>query len=67
MNQEIELQITHIPYFEKGNIQFYVNHLGFHAAEFTYERNRPKQSENEFRDPEGISNSKDKNRNICFY
>ena len=49
IHQEIELWITHTSYFGKGNIQFYVNHLGFHAAEFTHERDKPKQSENEFR------------------
>ena len=39
-------------YFEKRNIQFYINNLGFHAAEFIHERNWPKQSENEFRGSE---------------
>ena len=51
MLPEIELWITHTPYFEKRNIQFYINNLGFHGAKFTHERNRSKQSENEFRDP----------------
>jgi hypothetical protein len=52
MHLEMEIWIRHTPYFEKRNIQFYINNLGFHAAEFIHERNWPKQSENEFRGSE---------------
>ena len=52
MYPEIELWITHTPYFEKRNIHFYINVLGFHAVEFTHNRNRPKKDPNEFRGPE---------------
>ena len=52
MYPEIELWITHTPYFEKRNIHFYINRLGFHAVEFIHNRNRPKKSDDEFRGPE---------------
>ena len=52
MNPDIELWITHTPYFEKRNIHFYMNVLGFHAIEFIHNRNRPKKDPNEFRGPE---------------
>jgi len=32
---EIELWITYTPYYDKRNIHFYMNVLGFHAVEFT--------------------------------
>lgn len=34
MHPEISLWVTHTPYFEKRNIHFYVNRLGFHIVEF---------------------------------
>ena len=40
---EIELWITHTPYFEKRNIHFYINRLGFHVVEFIHNRNGPKK------------------------
>ena len=43
MYPEIELWITHTPYYEKRNIYFYINRLGFHAVEFIHNRNRPKK------------------------
>ena len=49
---EIELWITHTPYFEKRNIHFYINRLGFHAVEFIHNRNRPKKNPDEFLGPE---------------
>ena len=49
---EIELWITHTPYFEKRNIHFYINVLGFHAVEFIHKRSAPKNDKNEFRGPE---------------
>ena len=49
---EIELWITHTPYFEKRNIHFYINRLGFHAVEFIHNRNWPKKNPEEFRGPE---------------
>ena len=52
MYPEIELWITHTPYFEKRNIHFYINRLGFHAVEFIHNRNRPKRDPNEFLGPE---------------
>ena len=52
MHPEIELWITHTPYFEKRNIHFYINKLGFHAVEFIHNRNRPKSNPDEFRGPE---------------
>ena len=52
MFPEIELWITHTPYFEKRNIHFYINVLGFHAVEFKHKRNSPKNDKNEFRGPE---------------
>ena len=52
MYPEIELWITHTPYFEKRNIHFYINRLGFHAVEFIHNRNRPKKNPDEFLGPE---------------
>ena len=52
MHPEIELWTTHTPYFEKRNIHFYINRLGFQAVEFIHNHNRPKKSEDEFRGPE---------------
>ena len=49
---EIELWIIHTPYFEKRNIHFYINRLGFHAVEFIHNRNRPKKNPDEFLGPE---------------
>ena len=46
---DIELWITHTPYFEKRNIHFYINRLGFHAVEFIHNRNKPKKDPEEFR------------------
>ena len=40
MYPEIELWITHTPYFEKRNIHFYMNRLGFHAVEFYNEKHK---------------------------
>jgi len=34
MHPEIDVWVTHTPYFEKRNIHFYVNRLGFHIVEF---------------------------------
>ena len=52
MYPEIELWITHTPYYEKRNIHFYMNRLGFHAVEFIHNRNRPKKNPDEFLGPE---------------
>ena len=52
MYPEIELWVTHTPYFEKRNIHFYMNVLGFHAVEFIHNRNKPKKDPDEFRGPE---------------
>ena len=52
MYPEIELWITCTPYFEKRNIHFYINRLGFHAVEFIHTKNRPKNEDGEFRGPE---------------
>ena len=52
MYPEIELWIIHTPYFEKKNIHFYINRLGFHAVEFIHNRNRPKKNPDEFLGPE---------------
>jgi hypothetical protein len=39
---------THTPYFDKRNIHFYVNKLGFHIVEYYNERNpEPDMPENE--------------------
>ncbi len=37
MHPEIDVWVTHTPYFEKRNIHFYVNRLGFHIVEFFHE------------------------------
>lgn len=34
LHPETEVWETHAPYFEKRNIHFYVNRLGFHIVEF---------------------------------
>ena len=52
MYPEIELWITYTPYFEKRNIHFYMNVLGFHAVEFKHNKNTPKNEDGEFRGPE---------------
>ena len=52
MYPEIELWISYTPYFEKRNIHFYINVLGFHAAEFHHTKNTPKNEDGEFRGPE---------------
>ena len=52
MHPEIEVWETMTPYFEKRNIHFYINVLGFHAVEFIHNRNRPKKDPDEFRGPE---------------
>lgn len=52
MHPEIELWITHTPYFEKRNIHFYINKLGFQAVQFIHNRNNPKKNDDEFRGPE---------------
>ena len=52
MYPEIELWITYTPYFEKRNIHFYMNVLGFHAVEFHHKKNTPKNEDGEFRGPE---------------
>ena len=52
MYPDIELWVTHTPYFEKRNIPFYMNVLGFHAVEFIHNRNKPKKDPDEFRGPE---------------
>lgn len=48
---QVRLWTTHTPYFEKRNIHFYVNRLGFHIVEFYNERwpdpNDPKPDEPE--------------------
>ena len=58
MYPEIELWITHTPYFEKRNIHFYINRLGFHAVEFIHNRNRPKKNPDEFLGLKNFSNLK---------
>lgn len=46
---------TCTPYFDKRNIHFYVNKLGFHIVEFYNERNRdPNQEEENFSLEEGM-------------
>ena len=52
MYPDIELWITYTPYFEKRNIHFYMNVLGFHAVEFIHNKNTPKNEDGEFKGPE---------------
>ena len=53
MYPEIELWITYTPYFEKRNLHFYINRLGFHAVGFFHSKNRPKKNNtDEFLGPE---------------
>ena len=54
MYPDIELWITYTPYFEKRNIHFYMNVLGFHAVEFMHDKNTPKNEYGEFGEPEEL-------------
>lgn len=40
LHPETEVWETHTPYFEKRNIHFYVNRLGFHIVEFFNRRHK---------------------------
>ena len=51
---DTEIWQTHTPYFDKRNIHFYVNKLGFHIVEYYNERNpEPDIPENEHFEEEG--------------
>lgn len=40
LHPETDVWETHTPYFEKRNIHFYVNRLGFHIVEFYNQRHK---------------------------
>lgn len=48
----VKIWETHTPYFEKRNIHFYVNKLGFHIVEFYCPQNREPNLKSEDHDKE---------------